>query len=164
MPCASVSAKRTFTSVEKPKSTAELFTIADAFALVRLIRARSSGRVVEAVVTQNIDPLHERAGTRNLSASTRADAVRPVGRSKARGKCGSRPRCRRRRLDCLGGSSSQGPFLEQAAALAAVHARDLVRNAFPLAQQVAGHLCVPVWGPERNWLAHLTQGNSALGK
>src|SRR5205809_7013164 len=41
MPCASVSAKRTFTSVEKPKSTVELSTIAavDAPALARLIRA-----------------------------------------------------------------------------------------------------------------------------
>src|SRR5438105_15804531 len=41
MPCASVSAKRTFTSVEKPKSTAELSTIGavDASALARLIRA-----------------------------------------------------------------------------------------------------------------------------
>src|SRR2546429_863611 len=41
MPCASVSAKRTFTSVEKPKSTVELSTIGavDAPALARLIRA-----------------------------------------------------------------------------------------------------------------------------
>src|SRR5436309_2318995 len=41
MPCASVSAKRTFTSVEKPKSTAELSTIGavDVSALVRLIQA-----------------------------------------------------------------------------------------------------------------------------
>src|SRR2546429_4357388 len=41
MPCASVSAKRTFTSVEKPKSTAELSTIGAmaASALARLIRA-----------------------------------------------------------------------------------------------------------------------------
>src|SRR3954449_3032784 len=41
MPCASVSAKRTFTSVEKPKSTAELSTIGavDVSALARLIQA-----------------------------------------------------------------------------------------------------------------------------
>src|SRR2546429_62084 len=41
MPCASGSAKRTFTSVEKPKSTVELSTIGavDAPALARLIRA-----------------------------------------------------------------------------------------------------------------------------
>src|SRR5437868_8574264 len=41
MPCASVSAKRTFTSVEKPKSTAELSTIGgvDASGLARLVRA-----------------------------------------------------------------------------------------------------------------------------
>src|SRR6266513_2785952 len=41
MPCASVSAKRTFTSVEKPKSTVELSTIGavDVPALARLIRA-----------------------------------------------------------------------------------------------------------------------------
>src|SRR5947207_13832998 len=41
MPCASVSAKRTFTSVEKPKSTGELSTIGavDVSALVRLIQA-----------------------------------------------------------------------------------------------------------------------------
>src|SRR4051794_1418980 len=41
MPCASVSANRTFTSVEKPKSTPELSTIGamDVSALVRLIRA-----------------------------------------------------------------------------------------------------------------------------
>src|SRR5213079_3453334 len=41
MPCASVSANRTFTSVEKPNSTAELSTIIamDASALARLIRA-----------------------------------------------------------------------------------------------------------------------------
>src|SRR5437773_2853289 len=41
MPCASVSAKRTFTSVEKPKSTVELSTIGavEASALARLIRA-----------------------------------------------------------------------------------------------------------------------------
>src|SRR5512132_474166 len=41
MPCASVSAKRTFTSVEKPKSTVELSTIGavDAPALACLIRA-----------------------------------------------------------------------------------------------------------------------------
>src|SRR5206468_12897844 len=41
MPCASVSAKRTFTSVEKPKSTVELATIGsvEASALARLIRA-----------------------------------------------------------------------------------------------------------------------------
>src|SRR3954453_20046546 len=40
MPCASVSAKRTFTSVAKPKSTAELSTIGamDAEVLARLIR------------------------------------------------------------------------------------------------------------------------------
>src|SRR5436305_11426639 len=40
MPCASVSAKRTFTSVEKPKSTVELSTIGavDASGLARLIR------------------------------------------------------------------------------------------------------------------------------
>src|SRR6478609_6012758 len=42
MACASVSAKRTFTSVEKPKSTPELSTIGamDVSALARLIRAR----------------------------------------------------------------------------------------------------------------------------
>src|SRR5437763_11143921 len=41
MPCASVSAKRTLTSVEKPKSTAELSTIGavDVSALARLIQA-----------------------------------------------------------------------------------------------------------------------------
>src|SRR2546423_2734531 len=41
MPCASVSANRTFTSVENPNSTAELSTIIamDASALARLIRA-----------------------------------------------------------------------------------------------------------------------------
>jgi len=41
MPCASVSAKRTFTSVEKPKFTVQLSTIraVDAPALARLIRA-----------------------------------------------------------------------------------------------------------------------------
>src|SRR5438477_12118166 len=41
MPCASVSANRTFTSVENPNSTAELSTIGemDATALARLIRA-----------------------------------------------------------------------------------------------------------------------------
>src|SRR6266496_3315276 len=41
MPCASVSAKRTFTSVEKPKSTVELSTIGavNAPALARLMRA-----------------------------------------------------------------------------------------------------------------------------
>src|SRR5881296_4004699 len=41
MPCASASAKRTFTSVEKPKSTVELSTIGAmaASALARLIRA-----------------------------------------------------------------------------------------------------------------------------
>src|SRR6266480_1161598 len=142
MPCASVSAKRTFTSVEKPKSTVELSTIGavDAPALARLIRANQPCVVltgagvstesgipdfrsptgiwaefdpaeyaslpafradptkvwrfykpriamlaeaepnaahralaaleevgfVEAVVTQNIDLLHERAGSRNL--------------------------------------------------------------------------------------------------
>ena len=26
-----------------------------------------------------------------------------------------------------------------------------------------GHLRVPVWGPERDWLAHLTHGNVVLG-
>src|SRR6266487_1034479 len=142
MPCASVSAKRTFTSVEKPKPTVELSTIGavDAPALARLIRANQPCVVltgagvstesgipdfrsptgiwaefdpaeyaslpafkvdpakvwrfykpriamltdaepnaahlalaaleragfVEAVVTQNIDLLHERAGSRNL--------------------------------------------------------------------------------------------------
>src|SRR6478735_12125128 len=42
MACASVSAKRTFTSVEKPKSTPELSTIGamDVSALARLIRDR----------------------------------------------------------------------------------------------------------------------------
>src|ERR671936_923375 len=42
MPCASVSAKRTFTSVENPKPTPELSTIAgvDASALAQLIRER----------------------------------------------------------------------------------------------------------------------------
>src|SRR3954454_5534060 len=42
MPCASVSANRTFTSVEKPKSTVELSTIGavDASALARLVRRR----------------------------------------------------------------------------------------------------------------------------
>src|SRR6476660_1031464 len=105
MACASVSAKRTFTSVEKPKSTAELSTI--------------GGRV-------------------------------------------ARRRCER--LDYLGGGSSQRAFLEQPAALAAVHPSDLVRNAFPLAQQVAGHLRVPVRGSERNRLGHLSQGSAALAK
>src|SRR4051812_38507678 len=38
MPCASVSAKRTFTSVENAKSTAEVFTIADTAALARLLK------------------------------------------------------------------------------------------------------------------------------
>src|SRR5690242_105981 len=142
MPCASVSAKRTFTSVEKPKFTGELSTIAavDASPLAGLIRANQPCVVltgagvstesgipdfrsptgiwaefdpaeyaslpafkadpakvwrfykpriamlseadpnaahralaalerdgfVEAVVTQNIDLLHERAGSRNL--------------------------------------------------------------------------------------------------
>src|SRR2546423_7597533 len=142
MPCASVSANRTFTSVENPTSTAELSTIIamDASALARLIRANQpcvvltgagvstesgirdfrsrtgiwaefdpaeyaslsafradpakvwrfykpriamltdaepnaahfalaaleQAGLVEAVVTQNIDLLHERAGTRNL--------------------------------------------------------------------------------------------------
>ena len=142
MPCASVSANRTFTSVENPNSTAELSTIIamDASALARLIRANQpcvvltgagvstesgipdfrsptgiwaefdpaeyaslpafradpakvwrfykpriamltdaepnaahfalaaleQAGLVEAVVTQNIDLLHERAGTRNL--------------------------------------------------------------------------------------------------
>src|SRR5919201_2099341 len=142
MPWASVSAKRTFTSVEKPKSTAELSTIdaMDASALARLIHSRQpcvaltgagvstesgipdfrsptgiwaefdpaeyaslpafradpakvwrfykpriamlteaepnaghfalaaleGAGFVEAVVTQNIDMLHERAGTRTL--------------------------------------------------------------------------------------------------
>src|SRR3954447_5211574 len=142
MPCASVSAKRTFTSVEKPKPTLELSTIGamDASALARLIRANQpcvvltgagvstesgipdfrsptgiwarfdpaeyaslaafhsdprkvwrfykpriamltdaepnaahralaaleQAGLVEAVVTQNIDLLHERAGSRNL--------------------------------------------------------------------------------------------------
>src|SRR5256885_7727957 len=142
MPCASVSAKRTVTSVEKPKSTVELSTIGgvDVSPLARLIRARQpcvaltgagvstesgipdfrsrtglwaefdpaeyaslpafradpekvwrfykpriamlteaepnaahralaaleEAGFVEAVVTQNIDLLHERAGSRNL--------------------------------------------------------------------------------------------------
>src|SRR5213083_1717641 len=142
MPCASVSAKRTFTSVEKPKRTGELSTIGgvDAAALAQLIRTRQpcvaltgagastesgipdfrspkglwaefdpaeyaslpafradptkvwrfykpriamlaeaepnaahralaaleEAGFVEAVVTQNIDLLHERAGSRNL--------------------------------------------------------------------------------------------------
>src|SRR3954447_14860323 len=142
MPCASVSAKRTFTSVAKPKSTAKLSTIGamDAEVLARLIRdhqpcvvltgagvstdsgipdfrsptgiwaefdpaeyaslpafradpekvwrfykpriamlteaepnaahlalaALERAGLVDAVVTQNIDLLHERAGTRNL--------------------------------------------------------------------------------------------------
>ena len=164
MPCASVSAKRTFTSVEKPKSTAELSTIGavGVSALVRLIQAnqpcvvltgagvstesgipdfRSATGIwaefdpaeyaslpafradpakvwrfykpriellteaepnaahralaaleqagfVEAVVTQNIDLLHERAGSRNLvevHGSIRTATCPACGSSYARG-------------------------------------------------------------------------------
>src|SRR5204863_3153930 len=164
MPCASVSAKRTFTSVEKPKSTLELSTIGavDASALAGLIRANQPCVVltgagvstesgipdfrsptgiwaefdpaeyaslpafradpakvwrfykpriellteaepnaahrtlaaleqagfVEAVVTQNIDLLHERAGSRNLvevHGSIRTATCPACGSSYARG-------------------------------------------------------------------------------
>src|SRR6266496_959286 len=320
MPCASVSAKRTFTSVEKPKSTVELSTIGavDAPGLARLIRANQPCVVltgagvstesgipdfrsptgiwaefdpteyaslpafradptkvwrfykpriamlakaepnaahralaaleeagfVEAVVTQNIDLLHERAGSRNLvqvhgsirtatcpacgasypraavvdklersdappcdrcdraglrartvcasaargrflargasrrgitrrntdgrrarrDRQQRADALRWEGRSETgrERRDGPRRGCRRA---CLGDGAPERAFPEKSAALAAVHALDLVGNALPLAQRVARHLGMPVWcpSPERDCLTHLTQGNFVLG-
>jgi lipoprotein-anchoring transpeptidase ErfK/SrfK len=45
-----------------------------------------------------------------------------------------------------------------------VHALDLVRNAFPLPQQVARHRSVPVKSTKRNGFAHLTHSSSTLGK
>src|SRR5439155_8261063 len=65
----------------------------------------------------------------------------------------------------LGDRASQWTFPEESAALAAVHALDLVGNALPLAQRVARHLGMPVWcpSPERDCLTHLTQGSFALG-
>lgn len=45
-----------------------------------------------------------------------------------------------------------------------MHALDLVRNAFPLPQQVARHRSVPVKSTKRNGFAHLTHSSSTLGK
>src|SRR5438876_290102 len=243
MPCASVSAKRTFTSVEKPKSTVELSTIGavDAPALARLIRANQPCVVLTGAgvstesgiqdfrsptgIWAEFDPAEyaslpalrrdpqarrrllrraatgrrDRAGLRARTAGAAAARGRVLTRSAScrraprRDTLGRRPRCdrqqgsdalrrasraeggRERRRDpprgCrgvggqLGDRASQWTFPEESAALAAVHALDLVGNALPLAQRVARHLGMPVWcpSPERDCLMHLTQGSFVLG-
>src|SRR5262249_2638696 len=66
----------------------------------------------------------------------------------------------------LGDGAAERALAEQPAALAAVHALDLIWNAASLVQCVARDLGVPVWrpSPKRDCLAHLTQGSFALGK
>src|SRR5438132_13548997 len=171
MPCASVSAKRTFTSVEKPKSTAELSTIGvmAASALARLIRANQPRVVLTGAAGHRERDLRlpdfrsprcprrrwRRAG--GWRSSTRG--LTPYDR---RADVGA-PRRGRGGAAVLGDRSPQWTFPEQPAALAAVHAFDLVGNALPLAQRVAHHLGVAVWSPERDCLTHRTQSSSAYG-
>jgi hypothetical protein len=70
------------------------------------------------------------------------------------------------RVSLLGDGASERAFAEQPAALAAVHALDLIRNAAALVQRVARDPGMPVWraSPKRDRLAHLTQGSFAPGK
>src|SRR5438046_864074 len=120
---------------------------------------------VEAVVTQNIDLLHERAGSRNLVE------VHGSIRTATCPACGSRyPRedvvAKLEHADapaCDSCGAILKPDVVFFGELLPADAIELVRDALTLPQGVARDRRVPVWGPERDWLAHLTHGNVVLG-